>query len=129
LSRGELYDAEWPGLGRRPAVIVTREVANPFLRNVVVALVTRTIRGLSTEVPLDEAQGLREDSVINWDNLLTVPKEALVRYRGSLGPIEMARLNDALRLALDSTEACSARKWRVRAIALLVPGAAFCAIL
>ncbi len=82
-------------------MVVTREVAIPFLRNVVVALVTRTIRGLSTEVRIDEAQGLRDESVINCDNLLTVPKEALVRYRGSLGSVEIARLNDALRLALD----------------------------
>ncbi|MEJ7570372.1 MAG: type II toxin-antitoxin system PemK/MazF family toxin [Gaiellaceae bacterium] len=101
MSRGEVYDVEWPGLGRRPAVIVTRNVAIPFLRNVVVALVTRTIRGLSTEVPLDEAQGLREESVINCDNLLTVPKEALVGHRRSLGPVETARLNDAVRFALD----------------------------
>lgn len=101
MNRGEVYDVEWPGPGRRPAVVVTREVAIPFLRNVVVALVTRTIRGLSTEVRIDEAQGLRDESVINCDNLLTVPKEALVRYRGSLGSVEIARLNDALRLALD----------------------------
>lgn len=101
MSRGDVYDVEWPGLGRRPAVIVTREVAIPFLRDVVVALVTRTIRGLSTEVLLDEAQGLREESVINCDNLLTVPKNAFVGYRGSLGPVEFSHLDDALRLALD----------------------------
>lgn len=101
MNRGDVYDVEWPGLGRRPAVIVTSEVAVPFLRNVVVALVTRTIRELSTEVLVDEAQGLRGESAINCDNLLTVPKDALVRYRGSLGPIEKPRLNDALRLALD----------------------------
>jgi mRNA interferase MazF len=101
LNRGDVYEVDWPELGRRPAVIVTRAVAIPFLRNVVVALVTRTIRVLPTEVLVDEAQGLRSESAINCDNLLTVPKDALVRYRGSLGPVEMARLNDALRLALD----------------------------
>lgn len=101
MNRGDVYDVQWPGLGRRPAVIVTREIAIPFLANVVVALVTRTIRDLSTEVLIDEEHGLRSESAINCDNLLTVPKDALVRYRGSLGPIEMAQLNDALRLALD----------------------------
>jgi mRNA-degrading endonuclease toxin of MazEF toxin-antitoxin module len=34
---------------RRPVVVLTRAEAVPSLRNVVVALVTRTIRGIETE--------------------------------------------------------------------------------
>jgi mRNA-degrading endonuclease toxin of MazEF toxin-antitoxin module len=39
--------------------------------------------------------------VVNCDNLATVPKAALARHRGTLGPVELARLRDALRLALE----------------------------
>lgn len=64
-------------------------------------LVTSTIRGLRSEVPLGVAQGLDHDCVANCDNVLTVSKGALVRYRGRLDPSLLARLNDALRIALE----------------------------
>jgi mRNA interferase MazF len=101
VNRGEVWDVEWPGAGRHPAVVVTRQVAIPLLRNVTVALVTSTVRDLPTEVPLDERHGLERESVVNCDNLLTVPKDSLARRRGSLGPEELARLKDALRIALE----------------------------
>jgi mRNA interferase MazF len=82
-------------------VIVTRGVAIPFLRNVVVAQVTSTIRGLPTEVPLGPEQGLARDCVVNCDNLFTVPKAELVSRRGSLGPEQLARLREALASALE----------------------------
>lgn len=92
---------EWPGAGRHPAVIVTRQVAIPALTSVAVALITSTVRGLRSEVPLGEAQGLEHECVANCDNLLTVPKSALVSYRGRLDAPLLARLNDALRIALE----------------------------
>lgn len=65
-----------------------------------VALVTGTVRGLPTEVPLGAEQGLARESVVNCDNLFTIPKQALGRRRGTLGPAENARLDEALRIAL-----------------------------
>jgi len=44
---------------------------------------------------------LSRDCVANCDNLFTIPKRALERHRGALGPDQMRRLNEALRLALD----------------------------
>jgi len=41
------------------------------------------------------------ESVVSCDNLLTVPKPVLDRYRGSLGPPELRRLKEALVLALE----------------------------
>jgi mRNA interferase MazF len=87
--------------GRRPVVILTRDRAIPLLSNVTVAAVTGTIRGLPTEVPLDERQGLARECVINCDNLFTIPKSALGRRRGELDPESLARLRDALMLALE----------------------------
>ena len=104
MNRGDVFDvAEIPG-GPRPVVIATRDVAIPVLANVTVALVTRTVRGLRTEVPLGPDQGLEDECVANCDNLFTIPKRALGRRRGGLGPDDMRRLNDALRVALDLDE-------------------------
>lgn len=98
--RGAVYDIDWPGLGLRPAVIVTRPTAIPHLTNVTVVLVTTRVRGLPTEVELGTAHGLIEGSVANCDNLLTIPKTALATRRGALGPAELHALNHALRIAL-----------------------------
>jgi mRNA interferase MazF len=98
--RGEVYDVKFPS-GRRPAVVVTRERVIPYLNSVTVVQVTSTVRSLPTEVPLGQEHGLDHDSVINCDNLATVPRAALMRYRGTLGPVELAHLRDALRLALE----------------------------
>jgi mRNA-degrading endonuclease toxin of MazEF toxin-antitoxin module len=38
--------------------------------------------------------------VANCDNVFTLPKRALTRRRGALGPGELVRLNQALRIAL-----------------------------
>jgi mRNA interferase MazF len=82
-------------------VIVTRDRAIPVLGNVTVAVVTGTIRDLPTEVPVGAREGLRRDSVVNCDNLFTVPKSALGRRRGRLGPEGLARLRAALMIALE----------------------------
>jgi mRNA interferase MazF len=100
LNRGDVYDAEVPG-GAHPAVIVTRGRAIPLLRNVCVVAITSRVRDLPTEVPLGTAQGLARDCVANCDNLFTIPKRALKRYRGALGPAELRLLNGALRVALE----------------------------
>jgi len=100
VNRGDIYDIAFPG-GVHPAVIVTRDRAIPMLGNICVVQVTSTVRDLPTEVPLGPAQGLNRACVANCDNLATVPKTALGRRRGSLGPEELFRLGAALRVALD----------------------------
>ena len=99
MNRGDVYDAPTP-VGPHPVVIVTRETAIPVLANVTVVLVTSTIRGLRTEVPLGPEEGLARECVANCDNLFTVPRSALGRRRGTLGPAERRRLDEALRIAL-----------------------------
>lgn len=100
MNRGDVYDAALPG-GRHPAVIVTRDRAIPLLRNVCVVAVTSRARDLPTEVPLDSLNGLARDCVANCDNLFTIPKRTLERRRGALGPDQVRRLDDALRIALE----------------------------
>jgi mRNA interferase MazF len=72
-----------------------------LLRNVCVAAVTSTIRDLPTEVLLGQSHGLARECVVNCDNLFTLPKTVLGRFRGSLAPEEVHELNGALKIALD----------------------------
>lgn len=65
------------------------------------AALTTTVRGLPTEVPVGRREGLVRESVVNCDNLLTMPKSALGRRRGHLGPESLDALRAALVIALD----------------------------
>lgn len=69
---------------RRPALVVTRSQGIPVLNRVIVAPITRRIRGIGTEVRLDTTSGLREPSVASFDNLLILPKAVLTEKIGEL---------------------------------------------
>jgi mRNA interferase MazF len=102
VKRGEIrWAALPPPSGRRPVLVVTRDEAIPVLASVVVAEVTRTVRGIRSEVPLGAKEGLFQESVANCDSLATVRKSILERQAvGSLGPDKLERLDVALRFAL-----------------------------
>ncbi len=85
----------------RPAVVLTREIVRPLLRNLTVAPITSTVRGLSTEVPVGPANGLDHDCVVSCDNITTVPATALRRTVGFLLPDQERALARALVLAFD----------------------------
>ena len=101
LRRGDLYWARLPDpRGRRPVVIVSRTRAARVRPVVTVAPVTRTIRGIESELPLGPDDGLRVRCVANCDNLETVSKRRLTERIGSLDSIKLVALDDALRFAL-----------------------------
>ncbi len=100
LDRGDIFAADLPGLGIRPVLVVTRQVAIPVLSSVTVAPVTSTVRGIASEVPLSSQHGLDHSSAANCDNLITLPKARLGNRLGSLPFEDAERLDDALRFAL-----------------------------
>lgn len=102
MKRGEVWWAELPApVGSRPVVILTRDTVLSTIGAVVVALVTRTVRGLPTEVTLGRRQGLPVRCVVNLDNILTIPRERLQRLMGALDSDKIVELNHAIRAALD----------------------------
>jgi len=84
-----------------PVLILTRELVRPVLARVTVAPITRTIRGLSTEVSVGRANGLDHESVVSCDNITTVPASTLERYIGHLLPAQELALAEAIRAAFD----------------------------
>ena len=72
------------------------------MRNVTRAPITRTARGIDSEVAIGPDQGLDEQCVINCDNIVTIPKWSLDRDpTGHLDEFKQAELDRALRYALD----------------------------
>ncbi len=90
-----------PDAKPRPYLVLTRDEAIPVLQRIVVVPVTRTIRGIPTEVPLGIPEGLPAECVASFDNLLTVFKSSLVRRMGSIGPDRGDEPCEALRAATD----------------------------
>jgi len=85
----------------RPVVVLTRETVRPHLKNVTVAPVTSTIRGVSTEVLVSAANGLDHDGVISLDNITTIPVDALGRQIGFLLPGQESALARGIAIAFD----------------------------
>jgi len=71
-----------------------------LLQSVISAPVTSTIRGLSTEVTLGPADGVRVESVANLDNVQLVARARLVRRVGRARPTIMNAICRALSTAV-----------------------------
>ena len=100
MNRGDVWDARLPDGQHRPVVLLTRDEAIPVLVRVTVAPVTRTIRGIPSEVPVGLPEGLSDESVVSCDNILTIPRSMLERRRGELGAEAIRRLDSAIMTAL-----------------------------
>ena len=99
-------DVVWADLGapagRRPVCILTRDAAIPVLKALVCAPITRTIRGIASEVRLDASVGLGTECAIACDTILTIPLVAFdPEPVGRLDPVAASALDQALRYALD----------------------------
>lgn len=102
MRRAEVWWAELPPpVGSRPVVILTRDAVLHSIDSIVVALVTRTVRGVPTEVVLGRRQGLPVQCVANLDNILTVPRSRLKRQMGACDAAKVDELNRAIKAALD----------------------------
>lgn len=103
VVRGEIYWADLgPPAGRRPICVLTRDAAIEVLTSITVAPITRTVRGIGSEVRIGPDHGLPEQCVITCDNLLTIPQTLLDSDPlGDLDGPATAALDRALRYALD----------------------------
>jgi mRNA interferase MazF len=82
--------------------VLTRDAAIDVLTAVTCAPITRTIRGIRSEVEIGGDEGLPEACVINCDNLITIPLAELdAEPVGRLREVKRAALDRAIRYALD----------------------------
>ena len=90
-----------PEVGRRPFLVVTRNAAIPVLNSVLAVPITRTARGIPTELKLGLDDGLPVECAASFDNLRVVPKAYLVRRQCTLEPARLVEACRALRIAAD----------------------------
>jgi mRNA interferase MazF len=98
MQRGEVWFAATPG-GDRPVLVLTRDPVADKIGAVVVAALTRTRRGLSSELELTEADGVPTSSVVNFDNIHTIRRETFRRRVATLSPARMAEACRTLQAA------------------------------
>ena len=103
VTRNDIVWADLgPPAGRRPVCVLTRDAAISVLTAVTCAPLTRTIRGIRSEVELGPEHGLPERCVISCDSVITVPLGDLdTEPVGHLDEIARVQLDRALRYALD----------------------------
>jgi len=106
MKRGELYRVAHPS-ARDPRryrvfVVVSRQtLIDSRFSSVVCAPIYTAYDGLATQVPVGPEEGLRHDSSIHCDELVSLSKSMLTNYIGTLPPAKIEALNQALLVALD----------------------------
>jgi mRNA interferase MazF len=108
MRRGELYRVPKPGgdaKQHRVFVVVSRQVLiDSRFSTVICAPVFSSGEGLSTQVQVGTDEGLKHESWIMCDNLVSLRKSDLTNYIGSLSNRKLNELNHSLKLSLDLVE-------------------------
>jgi len=102
LRRGEV---RWYAFARpdkkRPVVILTRDSVLEYLGEATIAPITRTVRGIPSEVPLGTDDGMPEPCAVNLDHVQTVARGRLGALVTTLSTQRMAEIREAVLFALD----------------------------
>lgn len=111
MRRGEIYDARLDPAegseqaGSRPVIIVSRNAINLFSPVIVIVPLTKAAnvkRDYPNDVRVAQGEGgLTLDSVALTGQVRAIAKSRLLRYRGTLSPEVMRRIDQALRITLD----------------------------
>ena len=99
MRQGEIWFAATPG-GDRPVLILTRDPVAARIGSVVVAALTRSRRGLVSELFLTaHHDGVPTDCVVNFDNIHTIPRSSFRRLVVKLRPERIVEACRVLRHA------------------------------
>ena len=106
LRRGEIYRVRQPQHGdpkksRCFAVVSRQGLLDSKANRVLCAPINTSGVGLSTEVQVGVAEGLKHDSVINCDQITRLEKSMLTDYIGALSLAKLKLLRAALVVAFD----------------------------
>jgi mRNA interferase MazF len=100
--RGEVWWCEAPDIGRRPVVVLSRDVTIPRRRRAIVAPCTTRARGLASEVALDpEVDPIERSCVVTLDAVEQVSIGMLTDRIGRLSDARMGEVCAALVVAVD----------------------------
>jgi mRNA interferase MazF len=109
MKRGDVIIVDFPygdltGSKRRPALILQADALNQVRADTILALITSTYAGRIAEVLVDVAQepgsGLKFNSSVQCDTLVTLDQSFIVRIVGSLSATTMTKVDTSPRSAL-----------------------------
>jgi mRNA interferase MazF len=108
MRRGEIYRVHHPDdlAGKDPKlyrsfVVVSRQVLiDSRFPTVVCAPILTRGHGFSTQVSVSIDEGLKHESWVLCDNLVSLRKVQLTRFIGSLGRLKIEELDRGLKMAL-----------------------------
>lgn len=88
--------------GVRPALVIQNDTGNIYAGTTIVAAVTTRIKEYPVTVVVPGGEGgLRQKSMVNLAQLLTVDKARLQKRLGSLGESTMQQVDEAIRVSMD----------------------------
>ncbi len=105
MRRGELYrvykaSTQDPRQFRVFAIVSRQTLLDSRFSTAICAPVYSSFEGLSTQVPLGVEQGLKHESSIHCDELVSIPKVSLTHFIGSLSSSITDALDRALAIAV-----------------------------
>jgi mRNA interferase MazF len=105
MRRGDLYRVRHPSGDVKRArvfVVVSRDaLIRARFSTVICTPVLTHGEGLTTQIAVGPAEGLKHESWITCDGLSSIEKSRLTDFVGSLAPTRMGELGAALRSALE----------------------------
>lgn len=106
-KRGEIWLVNFnPGRGSeqkgiRPALIIQNDTGNQYASTTIIAAITTTLKKYPVTVIIDRGKGgLKEQSMVNLAQVLTVDKERLIKKLGQLGADKMEEIGEAIKISL-----------------------------
>jgi mRNA interferase MazF len=105
MKRGDIYLVRKPSADdpkkSRAFVVISRQIlVDSRYATVICAPISSTVSGLATQVVVGVREGLKHESAIHCDNLVSLPKTILTDFVGSLGREKETQLGRALSIAL-----------------------------
>jgi len=101
VKRGEIWWAELASpAGRRPVLLLSRNEAYVVRELVMVAPLTTRMRGIPSEVPLGDEDGVTRACVINLDTITTIAKTSLRERLTALSAENLKAVEKALHFSL-----------------------------
>jgi mRNA interferase MazF len=98
IRQGEIWWANLPApAGRRPVLVLTRSDAIAHMGNVTVAPLTRTVRGIDSEVVLSPSHGVPTVCAVSLDNIVTIVKSVLDQRVVTLSADTIKEVFEAMR--------------------------------
>ena len=105
MTRGDIFLVKKPRTGdpkrQRAFVVVSRQVLiESKYATVICAPIYSTNSGLASQVSVGPEEGLKHASAVHCDSLVSIMKNELTDFIGSLSEGKLAELSAALKVAL-----------------------------